>query len=253
MWTLVTFAFGDMYTTARAHLCATASSAGLQTIEYSLNDLKALELYNAHAEWFQWGGCPKKCERCKQSNGWFAWKPLLLLQALKNVPQDSWVMYMDCGDIADFSIITKAVENCADWCAFFRIPRGRNRNVMYGRQGCFDVMKCEMHKNFIQVEAGICAFKNCRRSIQFLEEWFEWCVDSRANGDHPSGGESPDFVASRHDQTILTNLIAREHLPIITDQWNHIQCNIEYIDKKQLRNRPIDEIVRRHPCVGKRR
>lgn len=252
MWTLVTFAYGDVHTTTRTYLCTIAKKAGMQTIDFTLDDLKALSEYKAHAEWFRTAGCVQQCERCKKSNGWFAWKPLLILEALKGVPDGSWVMYMDSADVAVFPVVTDVIEKRATWCAFFRAPNGRNRNVQFGRHSCFDAMKCRAHENFVQVEAGICAFRNCRESILFLDEWFQWCVDPRANGDHPSGGEPHDFVASRHDQTILTNLIARENLPIITDQWNYIQCNVEWYRRKDLHNRPVDSLLRHHPSLGKR-
>lgn len=157
-------------------------------------------------------------------NGWAAWKPLIILDALK---YNDRVLYMDANTVFRIEYIDKieSIVNSVDVLTSIYTDFKHND---YTRKECFDIMNCNYIKqqNVNQVWSGVVIATN--KSIDILNEWLYWCC-------------VPDAVCSdesdihhhnhRHDQSILTNLMIKHNLsPIKTNA---------FMDNQNYRNDPI--------------
>jgi hypothetical protein len=122
------------------------------------------------------------------------------------------VVYCDSGDTFTPSLLEKAKSHLNENYLF--AIQGGFISSNYTKRDCFILMDCDEEKywNSGQVYASISFWKNCKQSIEFLEEWISYCSDENIVTDKPNtlGENIPGFVDHRHDQSIFSNLVLKK-------------------------------------------
>lgn len=182
--------------------------------------------------------------------GYWAWKPYIILETLRSIPQDCYVVYCDLGKPYDGSTqdfgnqITNSLYPMVEWA-------DQNNGIFPGvylshhgsaskwiKSDCFEIMDCkdERYKTMPTIQAGYTAWKNTPKVIEFLEKWQKLNLDSRLISDDPNtlGIENaPDFVRNCHDQATLTLLCEKEGVKAFGDEKRQFWGfrNINFIAK----------------------
>lgn len=163
--------------------------------------------------------------------GYWAWKPFVILEALKGAAEGDTVVYSDAGRPGTPHLVDRPLTVLADWVAKERggllpgvyIPQwGPNRRWTKGE--CFRVMGCEDDsiRDHPQVQATFSVWRRGERAMAFVDEWLAWCRRPEAIADErvdPAVPDAPDFVDHRHDQSVLTNLVLRRGLGCFGDPY----------------------------------
>lgn len=150
--------------------------------------------------------------------GYWLWKPYLLYQIAKDASDGDIFLYMDCGDsINDYGAVSKYLKSVLAEDREFLGLMGCFPQSMYTKRDCFIGMDCDTqyYWGFTQIEAGVIAFKNTPwvRS-KILAQWLTYALNQYLLTDLPNiyGKENlPDFKDHRHDQSILTNILASDN------------------------------------------
>jgi hypothetical protein len=149
--------------------------------------------------------------------GLWIWKPYIMLDAMDQVEPGDYIVYLDAG-----------VAPVADMKPWFDFLLGKAVNVFapvpptplkaYTKRDCFVLMQGD-NSNFYNtpiLSAGIQAHQNVRKSLDFLNELKGLMRDPRLLMDGESLFGLPNhenFIAHRHDQSILTLLAKRYGYP----------------------------------------
>lgn len=145
----------------------------------------------------------------KRGFGWYAWKPLIMLDALSRINDGDIVMFTDADTypIRDFSIL---YEICSkEGIMLFEVTNETSRK--WCKRDCFIVMSQDEAK-YHDSQAGVARFflfqKGKWRPYQFLMEWLTYCVNPKATTFDKStlGTELDGFVEHRAEQAIMTLL-----------------------------------------------
>ena len=171
-------------------------------------------------------------------NGFYCWKPFVILQALKSVKDGDWIIYHDAGkssynyplhcfneDISSLlSIIDKEYEgflpgfyirdNHSEWCKY----------------DCLKLMDCDNPQCLTSKQLNSCFIivkKGSKNSEEFLNEWLKNCLDiNKISNDEITNYKYPIIQEHRYDQAILTNLAINHelNLPNLT-KYTNIKLN----------------------------
>ena len=222
-WNLLTVSFGgDKYKQGQTFLNRQAEKCGINHIAYTYDDIFESKLVKENQEWFS----------KDNGYGWFAWKPYAILKAMENLEEGDKVFYIDTLDIFHpniFNFVDSVMDD--DPCL---LCVASSINKQYTKKDCFVYMDCDegAYWNSGQLEAGFCFWKVCDEAKKILNEWLEWCLDEKVNGELTSFSnikEDPSFVACRHDQSILTNMAIRDGLSVVGNELlNYMECNADY-------------------------
>jgi hypothetical protein len=215
------------------------------SLNYEINNILRNEknIYENHLDSYQTLFLKKNSRL-----GYFAWKPMIIKNSLKKINNNEILIYSDVMDIIHPSFIEKiAKTNFTDLI----LLNGFNKNGFYTKSDCFDIMGCASkdYFNCTQLEAGLSIWKKTQFSLDFLDEWQNYCFNLYANGEDENLSGKPNdirFVAHRHDQSILTNLQIKYHIPKLNSGIRDlIECNIDgFYKKKQFHFRAKRKIVK---------
>ena len=229
-WNLLTVAFGgDKYKQGQTFLNRQAEKSGLNHIAYTKDDIFESELVKENEEWFS----------KDNGYGWFAWKPYAILKAMENLEEGDKIFYIDTLDIFHPDIFKFVDGLMGDDPCLLCVASSINKH--YTKKDCFVYMDCDdsPYWNSGQLEAGFGFWKVCDETKDILNEWLEWCLDEKVNGELTSFSnlkEEPGFVACRHDQSILTNMAIRDGLCVCgTELLNWMECNADYWYERHAR------------------
>lgn len=186
--------------------------------------------------------CIKNKEILSNSRGagYWLWKPYIILKTLKNMNEDDILFYCDsgCSFVGSFDdYLFDMIQKNEHGVILFN---GAHKNSIYTKRDCFFYMDCDKEK-FINTTQLTATFQLCKKtnfSIHFYKEFLKYAEDPRIITDIPNtcGLENyEDFIAHRHDQSILTNLQTKYELQLVQDisQYGN---NVREKDFKQLIN-----------------
>ncbi len=211
---LVTFATTE-FQAAQHRLAETAKQAGGidEIVLWNSDAWSQREFYRRHHD----------VAGRRPGAGYWIWKPFIILELLKNVAEDDVVFYCDAGRRGGYRIRT-GVGPLVDWVksadgGFLPgcyIPE-RGSNGIWTKRDCFFYMNCDEKKywDHCQIQATFSVWRRTEKSLMFLQEWLDCCCDARLITDDPNtcGLANLDgFVAHRHDQSILTNLVLKHEI-----------------------------------------
>lgn len=187
-----------------------------RTLFFSRADLEANPVYGANRAIFD----------SKRGAGLWVWKPWAILQAMDACGPDDVVFYHDCGFGLRYKLLLHprrliAWAQTHGFLAGVRAPQyGPNRK--WTRAACRALMGGAADLAEVPtIEASVSLWPNTPEARAFVAEWLRWCLTWEAIRDaRPDelGGEAPDFVAHRNDQSVLTNLVAVTGAPAYDPQ-----------------------------------
>lgn len=217
MITLLTYADGK-YKEQQKKIISRALSLGTvdYTIEADRRRIAESEFYVKH----------KDILDQPRGNGYWIWKPHLILETLINMPEDDILVYIDSGDwisssFRDFIIRKMRTHD-------FMLTEGSYPCSEYTKRDVFVAMGCDEEKYWsaLQVEAGIIVCKKTEATIHVLREWLKWCLTPGLVTDAPSKAKNlPDFIDSRHDQSILSLMRVFHKLECTNEMRRYVNCN----------------------------
>ena len=153
--------------------------------------------------------------------GFWAWKSYLLLERLHTLAEDDVLIYCDAG-----------IEIIGDLTPLIEISRSQGQPVVvsdfmrlnreWTKRDCFLTMGVDEPRFYDapQVVGGFNLHRRTPETLQILEEWMKYAVDDHCNTDAPSRMGQPElegFKENRHDQSILSLLVAKYEVPIYRD------------------------------------
>lgn len=181
-----------------------------------------------------------------RGNGYWIWKPFIILEKLKEIKEGEFVVYWDVGRSNSTNKLKRDINGALRWCAkhnngmilgvnlFYHGP-----NKKWTKRDCFVYMDCDhdKYRNHCQIQATFSIWQKNASSIHFIEQWLHYCKDRRIVTDDPSSCGLPDdesFRDHRHDQSVLTNLVIKENL----------QCFPYPFNVNQIIDKDLNELIR---------
>lgn len=172
--------------------------------------------------------------------GYWLWKPYLIREQLKMLAHpDDVLMYCDAGRSTYYQF-TKHPEK------LFELARKSSQGFVlpptfhlgqvkhWTKRDCLILMDCD-REPFLshgQISATWSLWRKTPSSMNFLDEWLEYCQDSRCLTDDPNTCGEPNhaaFIDHRHDQAILTLLALKYGVPVLdfAQTWTHTCLNLK--------------------------
>lgn len=173
-------------------------------------------------DWWLWNRRPEFVEKnrwlfehpCRKEGVprgvcWFAWKPLIILDAFSRCQEGDLVLYTDADTypIRDISVVYDVAVRDGGIMLFAASGLVHRE---WCKRDCFILMGQDEPK-YWDSQAGVArfmVFRNDAASRAFLEEWLRWCCVPQCNTVDPStlGPELEGFKEHRFEQAIMTNL-----------------------------------------------
>ncbi len=160
-----------------------------------------------------------------RGGGYWLWKPYIILQTLKSMSRGDYVIYHDVGKpehdktrknrfFMDISPVLEFTRNNGGICPGPYIPVN-GPNKAWIKRDCFLLMGCDSveYWRHCQIQATYNVWQVSNQTIEFVEEWLEYCTDARILTDQPNelGVENwPAFIGHRHDKAVLTLLCLKK-------------------------------------------
>ncbi len=146
--------------------------------------------------------------------GFWLWKPYLILETLKKIPEGDILIYADTGllirqDIRDY--FTKALGD-KDIVLFAYPPKGYGLVSTITSGDIFEAINCrEACRYGHHVWAGILVLRNSEQSRRFMEEWLALCqkTDLLMKGRTHNIPSFPEYRHHQHDESLLSALAAK--------------------------------------------
>jgi hypothetical protein len=153
----------------------------------------------------------------EKGDGYWVWKPKIILDTLSKMDYGDILLYIDAGDklMGDVPAIMNEYFKTQDYY-FTNWSGTRIKQKLATKRDCFILMGCDEDKyhNVSQVEAGIIGVKKTPQMISFFNEYLFYCKNKQIVSDDENihGENFPGWVFHRWDQSILTNLIVKHNL-----------------------------------------
>ena len=160
--------------------------------------------------------------------GLWSWKPTIILHELSRLSENQVLFYLDSGDLFLPNIVDIYSGQLAN--SPFLLFEGGGTIREYTKRAALEYFHLGgfLNRNKRMVEAGASFWRNTPVSRDFLQEWKSVCQDFALISD-PSGHElqHSNFIAHRHDQSLLTALGLRSGAKVIkANKRRSFQCNI---------------------------
>jgi len=160
-------------------------------------------------------------------NGYWLWKPYIILETMRIIDNNDIVFYMDAGDDICNPDIINMIKHCGDYMLSRVLLR---TNMVWTKKDCFILTDCDAPKYWHgqHVEAGTLVFRKKDHILAFLNEWLFYCRDKDIITDIPSklDIDYPGLRAHRHDQSILSLLAIKYDMGYSEKLYSYIRCNI---------------------------
>ena len=204
--------------------------------------------------------------------GYWLWKPWAILQSLEALDDGDVVIYHDVGrpdrphgtGHRPHYQITRSLKPVVALC----VEKGgimpgmylsKYQNRQWVKRDCFVLMDCDSpdYWDGVHVSSSFSAWQNNEETRKFVAEWLELCRDPRLIDDttgHTDAEALDGFQQHRHDQAILSLLVARDRVPCFGDpeRLQYRFRNINFLAKAIETNRAMQVDRPRLAEIGKR-
>lgn len=258
---LVTFSDDNM-TRARA-LCASSAKQHGCDEEWQYDPKAIRSSWDSYHEVF------RQPEDSRRAWGWWAWKPLIILDAMRRAVEcysgPQFIVYADAGIefIHNINVIIDRMDQDiflfgnnwehAHWCKRDIVEEVWPAKYYYEGLGAElgsvdkvdDYDQARTWERFgKQAQASVIFFRVSDYTRAFVKEWLDWCLfeGGRLIDDSPSRAPNhPEFQENRHDQAILTTMAYREGIKLHwwPAMYNGGAFSYEKIDQYKGDNYPI--------------
>ena len=179
--------------------------------------------------------------------GWYAWKPYIILQALRAADEGDLIIYQDVGRREPILVRHRLSfwqdylkEHQQDCVPGVLIPWWGPNRLWTKQQTLTELgMDEPRFRDCPQVQASWSVWRKCPQSIEFITEWTELCSRRKlVSGDLEWGIENEDngFIEHRWDQSLLTLLTWKNGLkPISSLQQASPEINEKSCDAWMVR------------------
>ncbi|SFO22136.1 hypothetical protein SAMN04487831_11277 [Pseudobutyrivibrio sp. UC1225] len=149
-----------------------------------------------------------------RGDGYWLWKPYIILDALDKVKQGDYVIYADSGSayVNNIKKLIASLELSKQDIMIFSLSK---KEKYYSKRDAFVLLDCdfpEYYESPQRIGTYILLKKNSN-SVAFVEEWLKYSQDKRilTNDDNVMGLDNySGFIENRHDQTVLS-LLSKKH------------------------------------------
>lgn len=205
-------------------LCNSAQKYNIKHyFKYRLNDLRQTDFYRDNYSVL----------KGKKGAGYWLWKPYYIYQALTKLKENDYLIYADAG-IEFVHNPRLIISSFPRESILLFYDGGMHTNEQYVKEDCYILMNCNSraYRDSPQVQASFQIYKNNKQSRQFVREWLSLCQNPNILTDSPNiwGEESPNFVAHRHDQSVLSLLAVKHKIMLHRDpsQWGNHKKTLKY-------------------------
>lgn len=150
----------------------------------------------------------------KRGNGYWLWKPYIILKTLLKMQQGDYLVYLDSGAFYINSVkwLIAEMEKDGQEIMSFEMPFKEKR---FTKKDAFIYMQCDEEKytESNQRMATMIVFKKSEDSLRFVEEWLHYAQKEEIITDKQNyAGHENDsrFIDHRHDQSIFS-LLCKKH------------------------------------------
>lgn len=153
--------------------------------------------------------------------GYWIWKSYLIQQELQQLRPEDVLVYADSGieitgDLSPLVALSRDSKLPIVVSDFMRLNRE------YCKRDCYLAMDADRPEIYdaAQVVGGFNLHRATPESIEFVNEWARYSQTDELITDAPSNMGQPEldgFIAHRHDQSILSILVAKMGVPIYRD------------------------------------
>jgi len=219
---LVSFATPRYYASQR-RLGYQALRYGIDVIHaYNMGVIKRTAFYKEHHDILS----------LPRGAGYWLWKPYLIYQTLKHLPDGDVVLYCDC-DICLLDDLSPLLA-LADKQPIVLFTNHDRLMKTWTKRDVFVYLNCDTHVYYDaeQLVAGYQLYKNGDISRGFVKEYLALCTDKRLllDGDNVCGlNNAPEFQEHRHDQSILSLIALKKQYICYRDpsyRGNHLKATI---------------------------
>ena len=162
----------------------------------------------------------------ERGNGWWAWKPYIILDSLESMEDGEVLIYSDAGleVIDDLTPLFEIGESNDSGRMIFKLPWVGAKHIakIWTKRDCFVLMKCDEEKywNAPMTNGAVSLWKKSPENIEFLKEWQRYLLDPRIVTDDANFAGKPNFMEfkdHRHDQSVLTMLATKYDIELYRD------------------------------------
>jgi len=196
------------------------SERGFQKIiGYRSEEVKTGEFYEKNKEILD----------CQTGDGYWLWKPKIILDTFEKMNYGDVLVYTDSGDLINMDVNDIISYSTTNDYYFTNWGGIRWQQKICSKRDCFILMDCDttVYHETSQMEAGFLIFKKTEQMIALLKDYLHYCsvkpiIDNEEN---LYGENFPNWQFHRNDQSVLTNLIVKHGLTFNTSLDNKINCN----------------------------
>ena len=187
-----------------------------------------------------------------RGNGFWIWKPYIILDTFKDLQDGDIVLYSDAGlkviDNLD-PLFEIAQTDTNGGKVLFKLPASgvpHHKAKAWTKRDCFVLTGCDF-PGYWEADMGngaVSLWRKSEKNIEFLNEWLKFLRDPRIVTDEPNMAGKANFLEfndHRHDQSVLTILSIKYDLEMFRDPT---QYGNEEID--QFSNSPYPQLFHHH-------
>jgi hypothetical protein len=170
----------------------------------------------------------------KRGVGFWKWKPFIILQTMRLIPEDEILIYLDAG----CSINPRQIQSLAKYVEFIKINHilcfesGKSAVGSIGlgqvptwtqgewtKKNVVEYFSLDTKKlQFPQRVATVIGFKKCEKALSLLEDWSNICGSEELINDEIGNNERQEFIEHRHDQSIFSILTYKNDLKSLSNR-----------------------------------
>ena len=145
-----------------------------------------------------------------KGGGFWLWKPYFINRALAELPDGEWLFYCDSGSYFIESV-RPAIEYFASLGENIFCFEDQHAEYKMTKRAVFERLGVEEGEIMATKQrlGGFLLFRASDNSRAFVRRWLQLAQESELINDELAGGgegERPDFLAHRHDQSLLSVL-----------------------------------------------
>lgn len=165
----------------------------------------------------------------KRGNGYWLWKPYIILSMLDEISYGDILLYSDSGSaiVSPISPLINIMNKDNVDIMPFSIEQIERK---WDKRDALVLMDCdnEEYLNSPQICATYILLKKTEYSLRIVKEWLEFCQDERIitdNGNTMGLPNYQEFVENRHDQTVWSLVCKKNGIVPYRDpsQWGEIK------------------------------
>jgi hypothetical protein len=194
----------------------------------------------------------------KRGNGYWLWKPYIVLKTLEQMQDDDYLVYLDSGAfyINKVRYLIKKMDSDKQDIMAFELPF---KERLYTKRDAFVCMECDdvKYSESNQRMATMIIFRKTQKSVNFVREWLKYAQTENIITDganHLGKGNYKGFRDHRHDQSIFSLLSKKYNIPAYREpsqygryqdlMWGKLLENTEYMNTYAESNYP--QIIAEH-------